>query len=82
MLPEPLPTGTEMLPGFNVPLVALAAVQFKVAVHPTEMSPVETRLPVGAGNPAPDTVTSSAVVSRGSNVPTAVLELVIESSLS
>jgi hypothetical protein len=48
MLPEPFPTGTEMLPGFKVPLVALLAVQFKVAVHPTEMSPAELRLPKGA----------------------------------
>ncbi len=59
MLPEPSPTGTGMPPGSNVPLVALLAVQFRVAVHPTEISPVETRLPVGA---AP-TVTVALAVS-------------------
>ena len=38
-----------MPPGFKVPLVALVAVQFSVAVQPTEMAPVALfRLPEGA----------------------------------
>jgi hypothetical protein len=48
ILPEPFSTGTGIFPGVNVPLVASAAVQFKVAVHPLEISPVELKLPVGA----------------------------------
>ena len=36
-----------MPPGFKAPLVALAAVQFKVAVQPSEISPAELKLPVG-----------------------------------
>jgi len=47
-----------MFPGFNVPLTALTAVQFRVAVQPTEISPAEFRLPVVS----PPTATAAAAV--------------------
>ena len=65
MLPEPFSTGTEIFPGFKVPLVASAAVQFKVAVHPAEMAPDELKLPVGGLSDVTVTVTLAAAREAG-----------------